>query len=142
MLSNRDYLLLIYTFMCMIIVLRIMILSFQSRRIRILSAVLGMARNRDGLSWFEGFKSFILRPSRRKQSQSSKIIKTNKKGIVYSLSYLKGGGVNILSFEWNRSLCNKYASTAYASTHWLTYLSQNALRKLTIATDPKTPGFY
>ena len=40
----------IYTFMCMIIFLRIIILSFQSHQTRILNAGLGMARNRDGLS--------------------------------------------------------------------------------------------
>ena len=48
--SNRDYLLLIYMFMCMKIFLRIIILSFQSHQIRILSAGLGMTWNRDGLS--------------------------------------------------------------------------------------------
>ena len=42
--------LLIYTFMCMIIFLRILILSFQSHQICILSVGLGMAWNRDGLS--------------------------------------------------------------------------------------------
>ena len=45
-LSIKDYLLLIYTFMCMIIFLRIIILSFQSHQTRILSAGLGMAWNR------------------------------------------------------------------------------------------------
>ena len=49
-LSIKDYLLLIYTFMFMIIFLRIIILSFQSHQTRILSAVLGMAWNRYGLS--------------------------------------------------------------------------------------------
>ena len=47
----KDYLLLIYTFMCMIVFLRIIILSFQSHQTRILSAGLGMAWNRYGLSW-------------------------------------------------------------------------------------------
>ena len=50
-LSIKNYLLLIYTFMCMIIVIRIVILSFQSHQNRILSTGLGMAWNRDGLSW-------------------------------------------------------------------------------------------
>ena len=49
-LSNRDYLLLIYMFMCILIFLRILILSFQSHQIRILSTGLGMAWNLDGLS--------------------------------------------------------------------------------------------
>ena len=49
-LSIKDYLLLFYTFMCMIIFLRIMILSFQSHQTRILTAGLGMAWNRHGLS--------------------------------------------------------------------------------------------
>ena len=49
-LSIKDYLLLIHTFMCMIIFLRIIILSFQSHQIRILSAGLGMAWNREWLS--------------------------------------------------------------------------------------------
>ena len=48
--SIKDKLLLIYTFMCMIIFLRILILSFQSHQICILSVGLGMAWNRDGLS--------------------------------------------------------------------------------------------
>ena len=47
---NRDYLLLIYTCMCIILFLMIIILSFQSRQIRMLSAGLGMAWNRCGLS--------------------------------------------------------------------------------------------
>ena len=50
-LSIKDYLLLIYMFMSMIIFLRIVILSFQSHQTRILTAGLGMAWNRDGLSW-------------------------------------------------------------------------------------------
>ena len=53
MLSNRDYLLLIYTFMCMIIFLKeiiLIIISFQSNQICILSVGFGMAWNRDGLS--------------------------------------------------------------------------------------------
>ena len=45
----KDYLLLIHTFMCMLIFLRIIILSFQSHQIRILSTGLGMAWNPDGL---------------------------------------------------------------------------------------------
>ena len=49
-LSIKDYLLLIYTFMCMIIFLRIIILSFQSHQTRILSAGFGMAWNRDRLT--------------------------------------------------------------------------------------------
>ena len=48
--SIKDYLLLIYTFMCMIIFLRKIILSFQSHQTRILNAGLGMAWNRQGLS--------------------------------------------------------------------------------------------
>ena len=48
--SNRDYLLLIYTCMCIILFLMIIILSFQSHQIRMLSAGLGMAWNRYGLS--------------------------------------------------------------------------------------------
>ena len=47
---NRDYLLLIYTCMCIILFLIIIILSFQSHQIRMLSAGLGMAWNRYGLS--------------------------------------------------------------------------------------------
>ena len=50
-LSIEDYLLLFYTFMCMIIFLRIIILTFQSHQTSILSAALGMAWNRYGLSW-------------------------------------------------------------------------------------------
>ena len=50
-LSIKDYLLLIYTFMCMIIFLRIIIISFQSHQTRIPNAGLGMAWNRYGLSW-------------------------------------------------------------------------------------------
>ena len=49
-LSIKDYLLLIYTFMCMIIFLRIIILGFQSHQTLILTAGLGMAWNRYGLS--------------------------------------------------------------------------------------------
>ena len=49
-LSIKDYLLLIYTFMCMIIFLRIIIISFQSHQIRIHSAGLGMAWNQEWLS--------------------------------------------------------------------------------------------
>ena len=49
-LSIKNYLLLIYTSMCMTICLRIIILSFQSHQTRILSAGLGMAWNRYGLS--------------------------------------------------------------------------------------------
>ena len=48
-LSIKYYLLLIYTIMCMIIFLRIIILSFQSHQLRILSAGLVMAWNRGGL---------------------------------------------------------------------------------------------
>ena len=44
--SNRDYLLLIYTCMCIILFLMMIILSFQSHQIRMLSAGLGMAWNR------------------------------------------------------------------------------------------------
>jgi hypothetical protein len=51
-LSIKDYLLLIYTFMCMIIFLRIIILNFQSHQIRILSVGLGMAWNRGGVSCY------------------------------------------------------------------------------------------
>ena len=59
--SIKDYLLLIYTFMCMIIFLRI--LSFQSHQTRILSAGLGMAWNRDGLSCnAEKIKLLFCRP--------------------------------------------------------------------------------
>ena len=47
-LSIKDYMLLINTFRCIIIFLRIMILSFQGHQTRILSA--GMAWNRYGLS--------------------------------------------------------------------------------------------
>ena len=54
MLFNRDHLLPIYTVICMIIFLRIIILSFQSHQIRTLSAGLRMAWNRAGLSW--GYK--------------------------------------------------------------------------------------
>ena len=50
-LSIKDYLLLIHTFMCMITFLRIIILNVQSHQIRILSAGLGMAWNRELLSW-------------------------------------------------------------------------------------------
>ena len=50
MLSIKDYLILIYTFMFMITFLRIIILSFQSHQTRILSAGLGMAWNRYVLS--------------------------------------------------------------------------------------------
>jgi len=46
--SNRDYLLLIFT--CMCIILFLMIISFQSHQIRMLSAGFGMAWNRYGLS--------------------------------------------------------------------------------------------
>ena len=46
-LSVKDYLLLIYTFMCLIIFLRIIILSFQSHQS---IPGLRMAWNRDGLS--------------------------------------------------------------------------------------------
>ena len=52
MLSNIDYLLLIYPFMCLIIFLRRIHLSFQSHWMRILSAGLWMAWNREGLSWY------------------------------------------------------------------------------------------
>ena len=48
-LSIEDYLLFIYTFMCMIIFLRIIILSFQSHQTRILSAGLGMAWKCDSI---------------------------------------------------------------------------------------------
>ena len=48
--SNRDYLLLIYTCMCIILFLMMIILSFQRHQIRMLSAGLGMAWNRYGLS--------------------------------------------------------------------------------------------
>ena len=48
--SNRDYLLLIYMCMCIILFLMITILSFQSHQICMLSAGLGMAWNRYGLS--------------------------------------------------------------------------------------------
>ena len=58
-LSSKDNLLLIYTFMCMIIFLRIIILSYQRHQICLLSAVLGMAWNRDGLSCIK----FILQKS-------------------------------------------------------------------------------
>ena len=47
-LSIKDYLLLIY--MCLLLFLRIIILGFQSHQTRILSAGLGMAWNRYGLS--------------------------------------------------------------------------------------------
>ena len=43
----KDYLFFIYTFMCMIIFLRIIILSFHSHQTRILNAGLGMVWNRD-----------------------------------------------------------------------------------------------
>ena len=49
-LSINDYLLLIYTFMCMVIFLRILIISFQSHQTRIRNAGLGMAWNQYGLS--------------------------------------------------------------------------------------------
>ena len=52
-LSIKDYLLLNYTFLYMIIFLRI-ILNFQSHQICILSAVLGMAWNREWLSCYRG----------------------------------------------------------------------------------------
>ena len=58
-LSTKDYFLLIYTFMCMIIFLRIIIISFQSHQIRILSLGLGMAWNRDGLFWIGEDAKFI-----------------------------------------------------------------------------------
>ena len=48
--SNWDYLLLIYTCMCIILFLTIIVLSFQSHQIRMLSAGLGIAWNRYGLS--------------------------------------------------------------------------------------------
>ena len=53
-LSIKDYLLLIYTFMCMIIFLKIIILSFQNHQNRILKSDLGMAQKRYGLSciWY------------------------------------------------------------------------------------------
>ena len=50
-LSSENYLLFIPTFMCIILFWRIIILSFEGQKIRILSAGLGMAWNRDGLSW-------------------------------------------------------------------------------------------
>ena len=49
-LSIKDYLLLIYMFMFIIIFLRIIILSFQSHQTQIFSAGLGMAWNRYELS--------------------------------------------------------------------------------------------
>ena len=49
-LSIKDYLLLIYTFMWMMIFLKIIILIFQSHQTHILSAGLGMGWNRYGLS--------------------------------------------------------------------------------------------
>ena len=48
--SHKYYLLLTYTFICMILFWRSIHLSFQSHQMCILSAGLGMARNRDGLS--------------------------------------------------------------------------------------------
>ena len=50
-LSNKDNLLLIYTFIGMIIFCRSIHLSFQSYQMCIFSAGLGMAWNRDRLSW-------------------------------------------------------------------------------------------
>ena len=55
-LSIKDYLLLIYTFMCMII-----FLSFQSHQTRTLNAGLGMAWNRYGLSCIAKQINFHLR---------------------------------------------------------------------------------
>ena len=49
-LSNKDYLLLISTFIGMIISRRSIQLSFQSHQMCTFSAGLGMARNRDGQS--------------------------------------------------------------------------------------------
>ena len=46
-LSNKDYLLLIFTFIGVIQFWRSIYLSFQSHQIRILSVGLGMARNRE-----------------------------------------------------------------------------------------------
>ena len=61
-LSINDYLLLIYTFMCMIIFLMKIILSFQSHQTHILSEGLGIAWNREWRSWsgifFKGSSSF------------------------------------------------------------------------------------
>ena len=48
--TDRDYLLLIYTCMCIILFLMILILSFESHQIRMPSAGLGMAWNRYVLS--------------------------------------------------------------------------------------------
>ena len=53
-LSIKVYLLLIYTFMCMIIFLMIIVLSFQSHQTRMLNAGLGMAWNWYGLSCIKG----------------------------------------------------------------------------------------
>ena len=53
-LSIKDYLLLNYTFMCIILFLRIIILTFQRHQTRILSAGLGIAWNWDGLSCITG----------------------------------------------------------------------------------------
>ena len=47
---NKDYLLLIYTFMGMIILCWRIHLSFQSHQMCTFSVDLGMVRNRDGLS--------------------------------------------------------------------------------------------
>ena len=54
--SNKDYLLLIYTFMGMIQFWRSVQLSFKSHKMCTFSPGLGMARNRDGLSWNDFFK--------------------------------------------------------------------------------------
>ena len=59
-LSNRDYFLLIYTFICRITFLGIIILSFQSHHIRILNAGMGMACNREGLSCISRFELHII----------------------------------------------------------------------------------
>ena len=60
-LSNKDYLLLIYTFMGMIQFWRSVQLSFKSHKMCTFSPGLGMARNRDGLSWNDFFFSTYLK---------------------------------------------------------------------------------
>ena len=118
-LSVNAYLLLIYTFMCMImlflgfkpistlvltqgnamlhicvfnevqdttkvsqiILLRIILLSFQSHQIRILSAGLGMAWNRDGLSWNRFYFDLWKRRRKRVVEVSKSSIWKLKKGI-------------------------------------------------------------
>ena len=58
-LYNRDYSLLIYTFVSMIIFLRSIHLNFQSHQMCTFSAGLVMARNWDGMSWRTCFYEYL-----------------------------------------------------------------------------------